>query len=237
VSASSISVIIPAFEAESYVGDAIESVLAQTLPPEEVIVVDDGSTDSTAEVASGYEGVRVIRQANRGPSAARNTGFAASKGGLIAFHDADDLMPPGKLEVQAGYLSEHPGCGCVIGRQQVMTEAGSPAPFWARGVPPLGNEAGDKRERQQQNLIHMMTMLVRREAFERVGPFDEEMRLAEDIDWVFRAQELRIGVEVIDDVVLIRRIHDANMTHDEEQAGHMLFVAFKQRMDRRRTEG
>jgi hypothetical protein len=63
------------------------------------------------------------------------------------------------------------------------------------------------------------------------------MRLAEDIDWVFRAQELRIGVEVIDDVVLIRRIHDANMTHDEEQAGHMLFVAFKQRMDRRRTEG
>jgi glycosyltransferase involved in cell wall biosynthesis len=238
VTSTAVSVVIPAYEAEAYIGDALESVFAQTLRPLEIIVVDDGSTDSTSEIAGGFDEVKVIRQANSGPAAARNAGFAVATGDLVTFHDSDDLMPPRKLEIQAGFLSEHPSCGCVIGRQRVITEEGSPVPFWARGVPPLGNELGDNPASQERKgMIHMMTMLVRREAFERVGPFDVQMRMAEDIDWLFRAQELEIGVEVIDDVVLIRRIHGDNMTHDEEQAGRMLFVAFKQRMDRRRAAG
>ena len=234
-----ISVVIPAFEAESYIGDAIESVLAQTLPATEVIVVDDGSSDSTSAIASGYEGVNVVRQANRGPSAARNTGFAVCTGELVAFHDSDDLMEPRKLELQASYLAAHPACGCVVGRQRVKIEKGSKMPFWARGrILRLNNPLDDQTAPADgEGSAHTMTMLVRRDAFISVGPFDEEMRMAEDIDWIFRALELEIGVDVLDDIVLVRRIHADNMTHDEEQAGHMLFVAFKQRMDRRRAEG
>ncbi|HET9121565.1 MAG TPA: glycosyltransferase family A protein [Solirubrobacterales bacterium] len=233
-----VSVIIPAFEAECYIGDAIESALAQTLPPDEVIVVDDGSTDSTPEIASGYEGVRVIRQENRGPSAARNAGFAASTGELIAFHDSDDLMEPRRLELQASYLAAHRGCGCVVGRQRVKIEEGSKKPFWARGkILRLNNPLGEQTAPPDgEGSAHTMTMLVRRGSFLAVGPFDEEMQMAEDIDWIFRALELEIGVDVLDDIVLVRRIHADNMTHNEKEAARMLFVVFKRRMDRRRAK-
>jgi len=233
-----ISVVIPAFEAESYIGKAIESVLAQTLPADQVIVVDDGSSDSTAAIASGYDGVNVIRQANRGPSAARNAGFAICTGDLLAFHDSDDLMEPRKLELQASYLASHPGCGCVVGRQRVKIEDGSKKPFWARGkILRLNNALGEQTSPPDgEGSAHTMTMLVRREAFLVVGPFDEEMRMAEDIDWIFRALELGIGVDVLYDSVLVGRIHAHNMTHNEEEAARMLFVAFKRRMDRRRTK-
>ncbi|HUC07767.1 MAG TPA: glycosyltransferase family A protein, partial [Solirubrobacterales bacterium] len=94
-----VSVVIPAFDAERFLGESIESVLAQTYAPLETIVVDDGSNDGTVAVASAYSEVTVIEQANAGPSAARNRGFAASSGDFIAFQDADDLMTPDKLEV------------------------------------------------------------------------------------------------------------------------------------------
>jgi glycosyltransferase involved in cell wall biosynthesis len=239
VNAHSISVVIPAYQAEGYIGEAIESIFAQTLSPAEVIVVDDGSTDSTADVASGFDGVTLLRQPNRGPSAARNAGYEISTGDLLAFHDADDLMEPRKLELQAAYLESHADCGCVVGRQRVRIEGASEMPFWARGkILRLNNALGEQTAPPNgEGSAHTMTMVVRREAFLAVGPFEEEMRMAEDIDWIFRALELGIGVDVLDDIVLVRRIHADNMTHDEEEAARMLFVAFKRRMDRRRSRG
>jgi glycosyltransferase involved in cell wall biosynthesis len=96
-----VSVVIPAYNAEAYLREALDSVFAQTRPPDEVVVVDDGSTDRTSEVAASYgDRVRLLRQPNRGEAAARNAGVLAARGALIAFLDADDTWLPRYLESQ-----------------------------------------------------------------------------------------------------------------------------------------
>jgi glycosyltransferase involved in cell wall biosynthesis len=226
------SVVIPAYNEERYLGDAVRSVLDQTYRPIEVIVVDDGSTDGTAGVAEGIAEVRLLRQPNRGLGAARNAGAAAAGGEYIAFHDADDLMTPDKLAKQIGHLERHPACGCVLARQRLLLEEGAPLPFWVRETPfPHGPEvpAGGGGEEP-----HTMTMVMRRAALDEVGPFDERLRIAQDIDWYFRAQESGVGVEILDDVLLIRRVHPASLTQDAEGSRRELFMAFRNRMNRRR---
>jgi len=111
-----VSVIIPAFNARLHIGAALSSVLDQDYPNLEIIVVDDGSSDETSKEALRYgERVRVIRQANAGPAAARNRGVSASRGELLAFIDADDVWIAGKLVAQVRYLREHPDVGVVFG--------------------------------------------------------------------------------------------------------------------------
>jgi glycosyltransferase involved in cell wall biosynthesis len=230
-----VSVVIPAYDAEQFLAEAIESVLAQTYSPVELIVVDDGSSDATAEVACGYAEAKVIRQANAGPSAARNRGFAASRGELIVFHDSDDAMTPDKLEIQVGYLLEHPETGCVLGGQELMIEPGAELPFWAEGskapvvMPPRPPELAD------EPLVHPMAMVIRREAFELVGPFDESMRNAEDFDWMLRAREAGVEIARLPDVVLRRRVHPDSLTQDAAASRAGLFRAFKARIERHRS--
>ena len=120
--------------------------------------------------------------------------FAASSGGLVTFHDADDAMTPDKLEVQVGHLLANPGVGVVMGEQEVIVEPGSELPFWVEGssaqaaVPTRPAEVSDGPD------VHVMTMLLRREIFVQVGPFDESIRPAEDIDWAMRAVEADIEI-------------------------------------------
>ncbi|MCL4294781.1 MAG: glycosyltransferase [Anaerolineae bacterium] len=111
------SVIIPCFNHGHYLGEAVQSVLNQTFPDFEVIIVDDGSTDNTPEVAQAFTDCRIryVWQENKGLPAARNTGIRASSGEYVAFLDADDWFLPDKLEWQAGFLDEHPGVGIVAG--------------------------------------------------------------------------------------------------------------------------
>jgi glycosyltransferase involved in cell wall biosynthesis len=227
------SVVIAAFNEERYLGEAIESVLAQTYRPFELIVVDDGSTDGTADIAGAHPEVRLLRQPNRGLGAARNAGVAAAIGEYLAFHDADDLMTPGKLSTQVGFLERHTECGCVLARQRLLLEDGAPMPFWTERSP-LGIGEGDPARGEDEP--HTITMLVRREAFARVGPFDESLRIAQDIDWYFRAHEAGIGVEILDDVLLIRRVHARSLTQDAEGSRRELFLAFRNRMRRRQAE-
>lgn len=230
-----VSVVIPAFDAERFLGESIESVLAQTYAPLETIVVDDGSSDETAAVARSYEGVTVVAQDNAGPSAARNRGFAASRGALIAFHDSDDLMTPDKLEVQAGVLIDEPEVGCVLAEQELLVEPGAELPFWVEGskvqtiMPPRPPELED------EPLVHPMTMVVRREVFERIGGFDESMRAAEDFDWMLRASEEGIEIARLSAVLLRRRVHPDSLTQDAAAARLGLFRAFKSRIERHRA--
>ncbi len=230
-----VSVVIPAYNAERYLGEAIESVLAQTYAPAETIVVDDGSSDGTAAVARSYAGVELITQKNAGAAAARNRGFAACRGDLIAFHDADDLMTPDKLAVQVGELLAAPAIGCVLAEQELLIEAGTELPFWAEGskvptvMPAKPEEFADEPD------VHPMTMLVRREVFERVGGFDEEMRAAEDFDWMLRAAEDGVEFARLPRILLRRRVHPASLTQDAAagRAGH--FLALKKRIERHRA--
>jgi glycosyltransferase involved in cell wall biosynthesis len=230
-----ISVVIPAFDSEAWLAETIDSVLAQTYSPVETIVVDDGSSDGTAEVAAGYPEVQLLRGPNRGPSAARNRGFAASTGELIAFHDADDIMPADKLELQAGLLIADAEIGLVVGEQELLIEEGAELPFWdERSSVPTITPARPP-EFADEPLIHPMTMVMRRRVFEQVGGFEESMRYAEDLDWLLRARELGIEVHRLDQVVLRRRVHRDSLTQDSIASRAGLLRAFKLRIDRHRA--
>lgn len=230
-----VSVVIPAYNAERYLGEAVESVLTQTYAPIETIVVDDGSSDSTAEIAAGFPEIMVISQENAGPAIARNRGFAASTGELITFHDADDVMVPDKLEVQVECLLADDGIGVVMGEQEVVVEQGSVLPFWVKGS--SAQEAVPTRppEHSDGPLIHPMTMLMRREIFERVGPFDAAICPAEDIDWALRSVELGVETARLPRVILRRRVHPQSLTQDTTAARASLFRAFKARIERQRA--
>jgi glycosyltransferase involved in cell wall biosynthesis len=229
------SVVIPAFNTERFLGEALASVSAQTYAPVETIVVDDGSSDGTAEVARAHPGVALVEQENSGPSAARNRGFAASRGEFIAFHDSDDVMTPDKLAVQVGHMLENPGVGCVVAEQELIVEDGAELPFWVEGskvetvMPPRPPELED------EPLVHPMSMVVRREAFEQVGNFDESMRAAEDFDWMLRACEEEIEIARLSDVLLRRRVHPDSLTQNAVASRAGMFRAFKARIERHRA--
>ncbi len=195
-----ISVIIPVYNGARYLGEAIESVLAQTRPPDEVVVVDDGSTDDSALVAQRYP-VRLMQQTNLGASVARNHGVEAAQGDLLAFLDADDLWLPGKLEQQLTWLDEQPDLDVVFGRVEQFIE-----PEW------------DDLSRYmlcdtwaQMDGLHSGTMLIRRAAFLRVGPFSPHLQVAHFIEWYARAQEMGLHQAMLPEIVMKRRIHGQNM--------------------------
>jgi glycosyltransferase involved in cell wall biosynthesis len=229
------SVVIPAFNSERFLGEALLSVFAQTYAPVETIVVDDGSSDGTAEVARSQPGVTLIEQVNSGPSAARNRGFAASRGEFVAFHDSDDLMTPDKLAVQVGHMLENPGVGCVLAEQELIVEEGAELPFWAEGskvetmMPPRPPELED------EPMVHPMSMVVRRQIFEQVGNFDESMRAAEDFDWMLRAAEEGVEIARLSEVLLRRRVHPDSLTQNAAASRAGLFRAFKARIERHRA--
>lgn len=225
-----ISVVIPAHNAESFIAEAIGSVLEQTLPAAELVVVDDGSADRTAEIARSFPGVEVLCQANAGPAAARNAGVARTTGELLGFLDADDLMTPQRLEAQAAHLRDRPGTDIVFGAQEVRVEAGAELPFWADESAVPARQIGP----EDVPRVYHMSMLVRRGIWARVGPFDESLAMAEDLDWTLRASEAGAEMDVLDEVVTIRRVHGSNVTHDAAGSREAMFEAFRKRIERNR---
>jgi glycosyltransferase involved in cell wall biosynthesis len=193
-----IAVVIPAWNAERYLAEALASVFAQTLPPAEVVVVDDGSTDRTAAVAADVPGVTVVRQANAGAAAARNRGVVASSAPLIAFLDADDLWLPEKLARQSAAIEDGAGLVTVASEEFISPDlddaerAAIAPPRQATGVLPSA-------------------MLVTREAFGRAGPFDEGLRLGELIEWFDRCRAAGVRADHIGEVLARRRLHPGNL--------------------------
>lgn len=217
-----VSVVIPTYESEGFLAEAIESVLAQTYRPFETIVVDDGSADRSAEVAAGFPEVTLVRQPNRGVAAARNAGVAAGSGELLAFLDADDLMLPERLEVQVGHMLANPDTGCVLAMQETVVEEGAALPFWARGKGMDG---------------YPMSMVFSRRLFDEIGGFDEDLRRGnDDADILLRMSEAGVEIVRLPDVLFRRRIHGANVTQDEEKAKTAVFELFKRRIDRHRGD-
>lgn len=195
---SSVAVIIPAFNAERYLAEAIESVLAQTHPAEEVIVVDDGSTDRTASVATQFVAVTLLQIVHQGVSVARNTGAEASHSALLAFLDADDTWDPRKLELQLQALDSNPGLEMVMCRHRYAFEG--PIPGWFHG--PRDGSIGPG---------YLLTGgLIRRTAWERVGPFDPRMTHGEDGDWLMRALDLNVRLTILEEPLFTYRIHGGN---------------------------
>jgi len=200
-----ISVVIPAYNAASFLPRCLASVFAQTLPPDEIIVVDDGSTDNTAEVATNL-GATVIRRKNGGLSAARNTGIQSASGDWIALLDADDTWEPEKLERQ--YARIQPDTVLVYTGIRFFDDNGD------RGVRPATDPSLAAKMLRYCNPIPC-TYLVRRDALLRDGGYREDIRSCEDWEMLVRLE--RLGkFEAIADPLMNCYLHSDSLSAKPE---------------------
>tara|TARA_R110001592_G_scaffold348479_1_gene642643 strand:+ start:825 stop:1559 length:735 start_codon:yes stop_codon:yes gene_type:complete len=218
----SISVIIPAYNSEKLIVHAIKSIEAQTLPVDEIICVDDASTDRTAKIVKeSFPNVKLIRlESNSGPSFARNIGIKAASGNVIAFLDADDVWPEDKIEYFSQKLRHHQEVG-IIGGMVLRFE---------------GNQKPDLNLESYFN-FYMSSFLIKKSVFQKIGYFDEAMRLSEDQDWFFRVREAGMEIVVYKKISLFVRIHSNNTTKDLNTMQIGLTEALRKSMKRRRGVG
>lgn len=222
-----VSVVIPVRDGAKYLGAAIDSILGQTRPPHEVVVVDDGSVDGTPEVIASYgDRVTGIRQPRRGNASALNRGIAATTGEHVAFLDADDIWMPEKLAVQLPVLEGDASVEVVFGLvQQFLSEDADPS-LARKVVIPSAPQPG----------VAKTAMLIRRRALDRIGEFDESRSNGDFTDWYARALEGRLASRVPPVVVARRRIHGTNLgiLQQDRQWPETLEV-LKASLDRRRS--
>lgn len=190
------------FDGARYLDECVRSLLAQDHPAIEIVVVDDGSTDGSADIAAGFPGVRVIRRAHEGLANSRNAGLRAATGALIGFCDADDTWRPEKASVQLAYLHAHPDCAIVLCRQETVVEPGVTTPDWLVPDQVRGDLDG----------VSPTSGLFRREVFERIGGFRNDMEMGADFNLLVRARTAGFGIALIGQPLRTRRIHDDNMT-------------------------
>ena len=197
-----VSVVVPVYNGQRYLAEALESVVAQDYRPLDLIVVDDGSTDDSSSTAKGFPEVRYVFQENRGVAAARNAGISAAKGDIVALLDQDDRWLPGKLTAQVAFLNERPELGVVSTKVRLFLETGVAPPRWFN--PSL-------LDREHSALLPS-TLAVRRRLFDKVGLFDTRYETGSDSDWLLRAKLAGEAVPVLPKVLVERRIHSENQS-------------------------
>lgn len=220
-SGSCISVIIPCWNARDTLAQTLESVRLQTEPPFELILIDDGSSDGSDEVArSAGLPVQYHRQANSGPAAARNLGLQCSTGSLVAFLDADDVWPEDTLRILIGGLTRWPDAGVVQGK---VRDA------W------LDREHGGMRLGGPRRALNLGSALFRRSVFERTGGFNPALRNGEDFEFWLRCREQGIVTRMIDDVTLHYRRKLFDLVDGKQRHNSVRFRSLKQSIDRGRA--
>jgi len=221
-----VSVVLIVRDGARHIAEALGSVLSGERPPDEVLVVDGGSTDATVEVARSFAGVRCVPQEGRGIAEAYNQGIAGTTGELVAFISHDDRWTPRKLAVQTAALARRPELGLVVGRARFFLEEGCAPPPGLRPELLRGDHVARIME----------TLLVRRATLERVGPFDGRLSPADDVDWYARADGLGVPWECVPEVVLEKRVHGSNASMTRENTARLLEVA-RLAVARRRAGG
>ena len=222
-----ISVIIPVYNCERYLGAAIESVLAQNWRPIEIIVVDDGSTDGSAAVARRFAShLTYDFMPHGGQGCARNRGVALARGDYLAFLDADDLWVEGKLKSQMARFELEPPADAIFGYVTQFVSPDIAHDLACRIVCPAEPMPGRIPG----------TLLIRRAAFQRVGPFSVDLRIGEFIEWHARAVELETPMALIPEVLLQRRIHASNSGVALREARLDYVRVIKAAIDRRRQK-
>jgi glycosyltransferase involved in cell wall biosynthesis len=220
-----VSVIIPVFNGRKYLSQAIESVLAQSYRPLELIIVDDGSTDGSAAIAQSYKETRYIYQSNMGVAVARNTGLAAVKGDFIAFLDADDIWHPLKLQIQIDYLQKNHSIMLTLSKINNFVEPGC-------------NIHPDKLQSILKNeQINLASLVAHKAVFDQIGGFNPHYHVSEDFDWITRAKDAGIPMVILPEVLLQRRIHNFNISFTQLQACIAnRFHILKESIDRQRIK-
>jgi len=198
-----ISVVIPVFNGERFLAEALDSLRSQTMPAAEVIAVDDGSTDGSAALLANYPEIRIARQANGVCAVARNRGAALATHEVIAFLDQDDVWLPERLAKGAACLAADPGLGFVVcATENFLTPGMDQAPDW---LDPVMLDV-------PQHGFGTCALMVRRETFDAVGPFDPAKVPIDDSDWLVRALDANVRYVHLNEVLVRRRIHQRNLT-------------------------
>jgi glycosyltransferase involved in cell wall biosynthesis len=205
-----VSVVIPCYNQARFLGEAIESVSAQTYPRVEIIVVDDGSTDDTAEVWALYPSVHYVRQENQGLAAARNRGLRESHGDFLVFLDADDRLLPAAVERGVYHLSNSPESAFVSGRYRYIKEDGTVLHEYSQD--PAGPDPYTSLLRGNYIGMHA-TVTYRREVIEAEGGFNPSLAACEDYDLYLRIAR-KYPVSVHENLVAEYRQHSQNMSRD-----------------------
>lgn len=223
-----LTVILPTYNGAAFLHDAFESIRAQNHAPLEILVLDDGSTDETEQIARAWNDVIFIAQEHRGrPAFGRNRGIQIARGKYIAFLDQDDVWTSNALAAQLAAFRNEPNLQVVIGRAQKQQRV---AARWENDGAPLPQP-------------FVSAALFRRAVFERVGRFDETLEFfGDDTDWFARANELQIPMKMLDAVTLHWRIHEHNASHQnlrEHARGvdRPLIEIVKHALERKRARG
>lgn len=198
-----ISVVIPVFNGERYLAEALDSLCAQSLHAAEVIAVNDGSTDRSAALLAAYPGIRVVNQRNAGCAVARNRGAELATNDTVAFLDQDDIWLPERLARGAECLAGDSGLGFVAcATENFLTPGLAAPPAWL-----------DPRMLDvPQHGLATCALMVRRATLVAVGPFDPSQVPFDDSEWLVRALDAGVRFAHLNDVLVRRRIHDHNLT-------------------------
>jgi glycosyltransferase involved in cell wall biosynthesis len=216
-----VGVAIPVYNGERFVAEALRSVLAQSHPVGDVVVLDDGSSDRSAEIARSFgPPVRVERVPHSGIGAARSRALEMVRGEFILPLDADDLLTADSIEVRLPVLLERPEVDIVYGHIRQFAEFADGSPL-ALNLP------------QPSHVPN--AMLIRRAAFERVGSFATDLRVAETLDWLLRAREAGLVEVTVEDQALWRRVHGANNSLTQRASLSEFPRVLKASLDRRRS--
>ncbi len=210
-----VSVLIPVYNCERYLESAIDSVLEQTFRNFEIILVNDGSSDRSGEIAASYSTVRLFNCEHKGIPAARNFALSKAEGELIAFLDSDDMWVPEKLELQMNYLNDHPDCEIIFCNYRNFTDI------------PKEQLTAAQRILLDKKIDHCLTAAcIKKTLFERFGGFDPDCAYAEDTEWTARI--IMGGVDVsahLDDILYMRRVHTDNITMAHNDTGNKAFYS------------
>ena len=223
-----VSCIIPLYNGERFLREAIESVLAQHHRPIEIIVADDGSTDGSWSILADYAAsVRIVSQSTSGPAATRNLGLRAAQGEFVAFLDADDLWHPRKLELQMARFTVRSDLEACVTLAQL---------FWTDEASAEAERYRDHPRAQPLPGYATTTLLARRHVFDVVGEFRTELWFGDATDWFVRASEAGVVLELLPEVLTYHRMHGDNLTRRRSRESRDEFLRIvKDSLERRRS--
>ncbi|WP_025742444.1 glycosyltransferase family 2 protein [Aquimarina pacifica] len=219
-----VSVIIPTYNSEQFIIEALQSVYDQNFAFNEVICIDDASTDNTISlIKKKFPEVLVFSNSqNSGPSFSRNKGIKLATGTVLAFLDSDDIWPSNKIKEQLQQLTADPSLEIIGGLTSYFFMPES-----------IKRKETEKLETPHFN-AHLGSLLIKKNVFSKVGAFDETLRLSEDQDWFLRVREAKTSMKIIDKVTLNYRVHNKNSTNDLSFKGSGILEVLKKSLDRRR---